>query len=133
MPGQRLRFGENRCSDSAPNSRKRVPSTGLINGMVSESQGEVYVSCAFLRGKPGEVKDPLFFEPPSRGLPGIEEGALIFLSKVFLVCPILRGWWKELRDTLQGDSWTSLKTTRPCLLLLRDPSGHLIGMNHRTC
>ena len=33
------RFGENRCSDSAPNSRERIPSTGLINGVVSESQG----------------------------------------------------------------------------------------------
>ena len=32
----------------------------------------VDVSCASLRGKPREVKDPLFFEPPSRGLPGRE-------------------------------------------------------------
>ena len=35
------------------------------------------VSCAFLRGKPREVKELSFFEPPSRGLPGIEKGALI--------------------------------------------------------
>ena len=33
----------------------------------------VDVSCAFLRGKPREVEDPLLFEPPSRGLPGIEK------------------------------------------------------------
>ena len=52
----------------------------------------MHVSSAFLRGKPREVEEPLFFEPPSRGLPGIEKGALIEL---------VRGWWKELRVTLQ--------------------------------
>ena len=39
-----------------------------------------------------------------------------------------RGWWKEQRDTLQGDSWTSLKRD-PASFCLRDCSGHLIGMN----
>ena len=39
------------------------------------------VSCAFLRGKPREVEEPLFFEPPSRGLPEIEKGALIEIVK----------------------------------------------------
>ena len=38
-----------------------------------------------------------------------------------------RGWSKELRDTLQGDSWTSLKLD-PAFFCLRDFSGQLIGM-----
>ena len=37
------------------------------------------------------------------------------------------GWWKELRDTLQADSWTSLKLD-PAFFCLRDFSGHLIEM-----
>ena len=49
----------------------------------------VDVSCAFLRGKPREVKDPLFFEPPSRGLPGRERSLDRDREKVFLDCPIL--------------------------------------------
>ena len=62
----------------------------------------VDVSCAFLRGKPREVEDPLFFKPPSRGSPGIEKGALIESVKGVLGLPDSpRGWWKELRDTLQ--------------------------------
>ena len=61
------------------------------------------VSCVFLRGKPREVEEPLFFEPPSRGLPGIDEGALIEIVKgVFGLPDSPRGWWKELRVTLQG-------------------------------
>ena len=39
------------------------------------------VSCAYLRGKPREVEEPLFFELPSRGLPGTEKGALIEIVK----------------------------------------------------
>ena len=35
------------------------------------------VSCAFLGGNPREVEEPLFFESRSRGLLGIEKGALI--------------------------------------------------------
>ena len=46
--------------------------------MVSESQE---CGCFLCR----EVEDPLFFEPPSRGLPGIEKGALIEIVD----CPIL--------------------------------------------
>ena len=48
---------------------------------------------------------------------------------MFLDCPIdsLRGWWKELRVTLQGDSWKFLKLD-PAFFCLRDCSGHLIGM-----
>ena len=54
------------------------------------------VSGAFLRGKPREVEEPLFFEPPSRGLPGIEKGALVEIVKcVFLDCPILLPWRVE--------------------------------------
>ena len=34
--------------------------------------------------------------------------------------------WKELRDSLQGDSWTSLKLD-PAFFCLRDFPGHLIG------
>ena len=94
---------------------------------VGVSRG-VDVSCAFLLGKPREVKDPLFFEPPSRGLPGIEEGALIeIVNGVFGLPDSPSGWWKELRDTLQGDSWTSLKLD-PAFFCLRDLSGHFIGM-----
>ena len=44
----------------------------------------VDVSCAFLRGKPREVEEPWFFEPPARGLPGIVE-----VVRVFLDYPIL--------------------------------------------
>ena len=39
VPGQCSRFGENRCSDSVPDSGERIPSNCVINGMVSESQG----------------------------------------------------------------------------------------------
>ena len=39
------------------------------------------VSCAFSRGKPREVEEPLFFESPSRGLPRVEKGALIEVVK----------------------------------------------------
>ena len=56
-----------------------------------------------------KLKSFLFFEPPSRGLPGIERGALIEIVKgVFGLPDSHRGWWKALRDTLQGDSWKSL-------------------------
>ena len=88
----------------------------------------VDVSCAFLRGKPREVQEPLFFEPPSRGLPGIEKDALIEIVKgVFGLPDSPRGWWKELCETLQEDSWTSLKLDR-AFFCLRDCSGHVIGM-----
>ena len=87
----------------------------------------VNVSCAFQRGQPREGGDPLFFEPPSRDLAGIETEALIEIAKgVFGLPDSPRGWWKELRDTLQGDSWTSLKLD-PAFFCLRDFSGHLIG------
>ena len=78
------------------------------------------LSCAFLRGKSREVEDPLFFEPTSRGLPGIEKGALIEIVKgVFGLPDSPRRWWNELRDTLQGDSWTLLKLDPP-FFCLRD-------------
>ena len=115
-PDNALRFGENRCSDSAQNSRLRLVSS---MGWCRSLRG-VDVACAFsLCGKPQEVEEPLFFEPPSRGLPGIGKGALIQIVKGV-------GWWKELRDTLQGDSWKSLGD--PAFFCLRDCSGHLIGM-----
>ena len=80
---------------------------GVINGMVSESQGCGRVTSC---------------------LPGIEKGALIEIGKgVFGLPDSHRGWWKELRDTLHGDSWTSLKLD-PAFFCLRDFSGHLIGM-----
>ena len=50
---------------------------------------DIDVSCVFLRGKPREVEEPLFFERPSRGLPGIEKGALIKIVKGVLDCLIL--------------------------------------------
>ena len=87
------------------------------------------MSCVFLRGKPREVEEPLFFEPPSRGLPGVEKGALIEIAKgVFGLPDSPRGWWQELRDALQGVSWRSLKVDR-AFFCLRDFSGHLIGMS----
>ena len=55
--------------DSAPDSGERMPSK------LCRLRG-VDVSSAFLRRKPREVEELLFFEPPSRGLPGIEKGAL---------------------------------------------------------
>ena len=93
----------------------------LVSSMEwSRSLRGVDVSCAFLRGKPREVEDPLFFEPPSRGLLGIERGTLIEIVKgVFGLPDSPCGWRKELRDTLQGD---------PAFFCLRDFSGHLIGM-----
>ena len=61
------------------------------------------MSCAFLQGKPREVEGPLFFEPPSRGLPGIDEGAVIEIVKgVFELPASPPRWWKELRVTTQG-------------------------------
>ena len=60
------------------------------------------VSCALLRGRDREVEEPLFFESSSQGLPGIEKGALIEIVKgVFGLPDSPRGWWKELRDTVQ--------------------------------
>ena len=65
----------------------------------------VDASCALLRGRPREVEEPLFFEPPSRGSPGIEKGALIEIVKgVFGLPDSPRRWWKELRDILHRDS-----------------------------
>ena len=78
-------------------------------------------SLPFLRGKPREVEEPLFFEPPSRGLP------IEIVKGVSGLPHSLRGWWKELRDTLQGESWKSLKLD-PAFFCLRDCSEHLIGM-----
>ena len=75
-----------------------------------------------------EVEEPLFFEPPLRGLPGVEKGALMEIAKGVLGLPdSLQGWCKELRDTLQGDSWKSLKVD-PAFSCLRDFSGHLINV-----
>ena len=94
--------------------------------MVSESQE---CGCFLFQGKPREVEDQLFFEPPSHGLPGVEKGALIEIVKgVFGLPDSPRVWWKELRDTLQGDSWTSLKLEDPACFCLCDFLGHPIGM-----
>ena len=43
LPGQRPKFNKNRRSNSALDSRKRLPSTGLINGMLSESQSGAWM------------------------------------------------------------------------------------------
>ena len=67
--------------------------------------------------KPREVEEPLYFELPSRGLPGVEKGALIEIVMGVLGCPISpRGWWKELRDTLPR-RLVDIPQTGPCLLL----------------
>ena len=82
----------------------------------------------FCEENPREVEEHLFFEPPPRGLPRIEKRCLDRNCEgCFLGYPDFpRGRWKELRDTLQGDSWTSLKLD-PAFFCLRDCSGHLIG------
>ena len=50
------------------------------------------------------------------------EGALIEIVRgVFGFPDSHRGWWKELRDTLQGDSWISFKMD-PAFFCLRDLS-----------
>ena len=51
---------------------------------------------------------------------------------MFLDRPILPVDGGELRDTLQGDSWKSLKLDS-AFFYLRDFSGHLIGHDHRMC
>ena len=48
-------------------------------------------------------------------------------ERCFRISRFPRGWWKALRDTLQGDAWTSLKLD-PAFFCLRDFSEHLIGM-----
>ena len=56
------------------------------------------------------------------------KGALIeIVTGVFGLPDSPRGWWKELRDTLQGDSQKSLKLDL-AFFCLRDFSGDLIGM-----
>ena len=85
------------------------------------------VSCASLRGKPREVEDPLFFEPSVRGLPGVGRALSEVVKGVLGMPDSPSGWWEELRDTLQGDSWTSLKLDS-AFFCLRDSSGHLVGM-----
>ena len=47
--GQCSRIGENRCSNSAPDSGEHIPSNLVINGMVSESQGCGRVVCLSMR------------------------------------------------------------------------------------
>ena len=82
----------------------------------------------FLQERLGKSKSLCFSEPPARGLPGVEKGSLIEIVKgVFGLPDSPRGWWKELRDTLQEDSWQSL-ILDPAFFNLLDFSGHLIGM-----
>ena len=52
----------------------------------------VDVSCAFLQGNPPEVEDPLFFELPSRGLPGLEKRALVEIVKGVFGLPESPPW-----------------------------------------
>ena len=122
MPGQCPRLGD------APTVHRTAVSVflqhGFINGMVSPG---VDVSCAFLRGKPREVEDPLFFEPFTWLAWSRERSFDRDCERCFRIARFSRGWWRELRDTLQGDSWTSLKLD-PAFFCLRDFSGHLIGM-----
>ena len=49
------------------------------------------------------------------------------MKGVFGLPDFLPGWLKELRDTLHGESWTSLKLDQ-AFFCVRDCSGHLIGM-----
>ena len=70
-----------------------------------------------------------------RSLPQIENGALIEIVKGVIGLPDSpRGWWKELRDTLEGDSWNSLKLD-PAFFCLSDFSEKkkTHRNDHRTC
>ena len=91
---------------SAPTVRQTTVSLflQLVSSMEwCRSLRGVDVSCAFPRGKPRDVEEAWFFEPPSRGLTGIEKGALIEIVKgVFELPDPHRGSWKELRDSLRG-------------------------------
>ena len=83
------------------------------------------VSCAFLRGKPQEVEEPLFFEPPSRGLPGLEKGALIEIANMFSDYPILPvGGGKNCVTRSNKNFSNSTLPSSACETF----SGHLIGI-----
>ena len=97
-------------------------------GCVSESQG-FDVSCAFLRRKPREVEDLLFFVPLSSDMPGVEKAALIEIVKgVFGLPDFPVNECKEVRKHASRrlldivSNWT----LPSCACI--DSSGHLIGM-----
>ena len=70
----------------------------------------VDVSCAFLRGKPREVEEPLFFEPPSRG-------------------PLTWNRERCLGRNCEGCFWTTRFSPgdggKNCVTLSKETAGHL--------
>ena len=92
------------------------------------------VEAAFLNGV--ESRRGLYFEPPRRGLPGVEEGSLIEIIKgVFGLSNSPRLWWQKLASELLelvikvGDEELRLHHHEydPCLFLLRAGDGGLRG------
>ena len=102
------RFCDNGCSNSASNRSECFPRIRSLHGLVSESQRCRRVVCIFSWNASGNPR-AFFFEPPARG----EEGLIEIVKGVFGLPDSLRGWWKELRDTLQEthenlSNWTLL-------------------------
>eukprot|EP00438_Fugacium_kawagutii_P026759 Skav216449 [mRNA] locus=scaffold50:462658:469839:- [translate_table: standard] len=92
------------------------------------------IEAAFLNGD--EARRNLYFSQPVRGLPGVEEGALIEVIKgVFGLCTSPRLWWERLsRDLTELDivvNGVKLKLVQheldACYFLLRDGQGELHG------
>jgi len=92
------------------------------------------VEAAFLNGI--ESKRGLYFEPPRRGLPGVEPGSLIEIVKgVFGLSNSPRLWWDKLAKELKelkikvGDDTLTLShhDLDPCFFPLRDQRGQLRG------
>ena len=88
------------------------------------------IEAAFLNGVVS--KRNLYFEPPKRGLPGVEPGSLIEIVKgVFGLSNSPRLWWDKLAAELLsleiviGNEVLKLKHHQfdPCLFLLRDQHG----------
>ena len=115
LPGQCPRFCKNRRSDGSKRILRLVSSMGWCRSL----SGVWMCRVPFFTRKNIEKLESrcsLSRLHVARS-PGIEKGALLKIVKgVFGLPDSPRGWWKELRDTLQGDSWKSLKTG-PCLLL----------------
>eukprot|EP00435_Cladocopium_sp_Y103_P026720 s1126_g6.t1 len=92
------------------------------------------VQAAFLNGN--EARRNLYFSQPPRGLPGVEQGALIEVIKgVFGLATSPRLWWEKLSSDLKNldilVNGKKLKLVQheldACYFLLRDQQGDLHG------
>ena len=121
-----LRLGE--VNTEAPTASKTSLFTLLfLAAQLSWRLAAGDVEAAFLNGI--ESKRHLYFEPPRRGLPGVEEGSLIEIVKgVFGLSNSPRLWWDKLAaELLALEITVGGKALRlhhhdfdPCLLLLRE-------------